>query len=42
MHIPDGYLSPVTCAVGAAVMLPVWTVAAKKVKETLKAREVPY
>ena len=23
-------------------MLPVWTVAAKKVKETLKAREVPY
>ena len=42
MHIPDGYLSPVTCAVGAVVMLPVWTVAAKKVKETLKAREVPY
>lgn len=42
MHIPDGYLSPVTCAVFGAVMLPVWSVAAKKVKKTLKAREVPY
>jgi len=42
MHIPDGYLSPATCAVVVAIMLPVWTVAAKKVKETLKAREVPY
>lgn len=42
MHIPDGYLSPATCAVGGIVMLPVWALASKKVKETLKAREVPY
>ena len=36
MHIPDGYLGPATWLVGC-VMLPVWTVAAKIVKETLKA-----
>jgi len=42
MHIPDGYLSPATCAVFGAVMLPVWAFASKKVKQTLKVREVPY
>ncbi|MBF0512129.1 MAG: cobalt transporter CbiM [Candidatus Omnitrophica bacterium] len=42
MHIPDGYLSPATCLIGAAVMLPIWAISSKKVKETLKAREVPY
>ena len=41
MHIPDGYLSPSTCAVFGAAMLPIWARAAKKVKETLKARQVP-
>lgn len=42
MHIPDGYLSPVTCASFAAVMMPIWTLASRKVKKTLKARQVPY
>ena len=32
MHIPDNYLSPVTCLVMGAAMLPVWIVAVKKVK----------
>lgn len=32
MHIPDNYLSPVTCAVMGASMIPVWAVAVKKVK----------
>ena len=32
MHIPDNYLSPQTCAVMAAAMVPVWTVSIKKVK----------
>jgi len=41
MHIPDGYLAPVTCGVFYAVMLPIWTVASKIVKKTLKARQVP-
>jgi cobalt/nickel transport system permease protein len=41
MHIPDGYLGPATCGVFYAVMLPVWTIASKIVKKTLKARQVP-
>jgi len=41
MHIPDGYLGPATCGVFYAAMLPVWTVASKIVKKTLKARQVP-
>lgn len=41
MHIPDGYLSPQTCAVMGAAMLPVWATAVKKVKQTLKTRYVP-
>lgn len=41
MHIPDGYLGPITCVAGYAVMLPVWAIAAKKVKKTLQAKQVP-
>jgi len=41
MHIPDGYLGPVTCGFFYLVMLPVWTAASKIVKKTLKARQVP-
>jgi len=41
MHIPDGYLSPSTCAVFGGVMLPIWARAAQKVRQTLKARQVP-
>jgi cobalt/nickel transport system permease protein len=41
MHIPDGYLGPATCGIFYAVMLPIWTVASKIVKQTLKARQVP-
>jgi len=41
MHIPDGYLGPATCGVFYAVMLPIWTVASRIVKKTLKARQVP-
>ena len=32
MHIPDNYLSPQTCAVMAAAMIPVWAVSIKKIK----------
>lgn len=39
MHIPDNYLSPSTCMVMGAAMLPVWTVAVSKVKtEATKAK----
>lgn len=41
MHIPDGYLSPQTCAVMGVVMVPVWATAARKVKQTIKAKYVP-
>lgn len=41
MHIPDGYLGPVTSGVMYAVMLPIWAVASRIVKRTLKAKQVP-
>lgn len=41
MHIPDGYLSPSTCIALGAAMTPVWAVAVKRVKATLKSRQVP-
>lgn len=41
MHIPDNYLSPSTCAVMGAVMLPVWTRAVKKVKKEVTKKKMP-
>lgn len=41
MHIPDGYLSPSTCAVLYASAAPFWYVALKRVRRTLHARTVP-
>jgi len=41
MHIPDGYLSPSTCAVLYAGAMPFWLVALKKVQRLLKTRFVP-
>ncbi len=41
MHIPDGYLSPQTCAVMYGAALPFWVIAARKVKEQLTTRTVP-
>lgn len=42
MHIPDGYISPQTAGIFYAIMMPVWLVASRIVKKTLKARQVPY
>ncbi len=41
MHIQDGYLGPTTCGFFCLVMLPLWAAAARVVKRTLKARQVP-
>jgi cobalt/nickel transport system permease protein len=41
MHIPDGYLSPSTCAVLYAASAPFWYVALQRVKKILSARLVP-
>ncbi|GAB4206268.1 MAG: cobalt transporter CbiM [Roseiflexaceae bacterium] len=41
MHIPDGYLSPSTCAVLYAAAAPFWYVALQRVKRLLSTRLVP-
>jgi len=41
MHIPDGYLSPVTCAVLYAAAAPFWAIALNRVKKLLNTRLVP-
>jgi len=41
MHIPDGYLSPETCAVMGAAMVPVWTTAGRRVRNVVTSRYVP-
>ncbi|GAA1812207.1 cobalt transporter CbiM [Planosporangium flavigriseum] len=41
MHIPDGYLSPQTCAAAFVVAVPTWAVAANRVTRVVKTRNVP-
>ena len=41
MHIPENYLSPETCAVMAAAMVPVWYKSVKKVRETVPKEKMP-
>lgn len=41
MHIPDNYLSPSTCAVMAAVMVPIWKRTTLKVKKEINKKKIP-
>ena len=41
MHIPDGYLSPSTCAALYAGALPFWHVSLKRVQRNITTRVVP-
>jgi cobalt/nickel transport system permease protein len=41
MHIPDGYLGPPTFLVTYAACAPLWSMAARKVRAALPARQVP-
>jgi cobalt/nickel transport system permease protein len=41
MHIPDGYLSPATCAALYGASVPVWVVAGRRVRNVVKNRYVP-
>jgi cobalt/nickel transport system permease protein len=41
VHIPDGYLSPVTCAALYGASVPVWVAASRKVRKVVKSRYVP-
>ncbi len=42
MHIPDGYLGPLTYGVMYAVTVPFWAIASWKMNRTLKAKQAPY
>ncbi|SKA76378.1 cobalt/nickel transport system permease protein [Caloramator quimbayensis] len=41
MHIPDNYLSPSTCAVFGAAMIPAWRRAVKKIKDEIPRKKMP-
>ena len=41
MHIPDNYLSPQTCAVMTAVMVPAWTISVKKIRAEISSEKLP-
>lgn len=41
MHIPDGYLSPQTCAAAYLVAVPTIAVASRRASHTLKTKQVP-
>lgn len=41
MHIPENYLSPATCAVFTAVMVPVWAKTSNTVKNVMVRERIP-
>jgi cobalt/nickel transport system permease protein len=41
VHIPDGYLGPPTYLAAYAACIPLWRIAARKVREGVAARRVP-
>jgi cobalt/nickel transport system permease protein len=41
MHIPDGYLSPATCATFYGASVPVWLTAGRRVNKVVRNRYVP-
>jgi cobalt/nickel transport system permease protein len=41
MHIPDGYLSPITCLVLFLLVLPFWYRGIQRMRQTMSARSVP-
>jgi len=41
MHIPDGYLSPVTSIVLFFIVLPFWAIGVRKLREKMTSKNVP-
>ncbi|MBD7913344.1 cobalt transporter CbiM [Clostridium cibarium] len=41
MHIPDNYLSPSTCAVFGAIMIPIWRKVSLKIKAEITREKMP-
>ena len=42
MHIPDGYLGPITFIIMYLIMIPIWLYAGYWVQKSLRTRQVPY
>lgn len=42
MHIPDGYLGPLTYVAMYIVMIPIWLYAGTWLRKNLKSKQVPY
>ncbi len=41
MHVPDGYLSPVTCIIMALLALPFWIRGVQRLREKMTAKNIP-
>lgn len=41
MHIPDGYLSPITSLIMFLLVMPFWAIGIRKIRQTMNARSVP-
>ncbi len=41
MHIPDGYLSPVSSLIMFGLALPFWVIGVRRIRSTMDARSVP-
>jgi cobalt/nickel transport system permease protein len=41
MHIPDGYLSPVTCIIMVLLVLPFWIRGVRKLRQKMTSRNIP-
>ncbi len=41
MHIPDGYLSPITSLIMFLLVLPFWAIGIRKIRQAMNARSVP-
>ena len=42
MHIPDGYLGPLTYVAMYIIMIPIWLYAGRWLRKNLKSKQVPY
>ncbi len=41
MHIPDGYLSPITSLIMFLLVFPFWVIGIRKIRQTMNTRSVP-
>jgi cobalt/nickel transport system permease protein len=41
MHIPDGYLSPITSLIMFVLVFPFWAIGVRRIRQSMNARSVP-